>query len=292
MSKRTVVKSFVVVSELVALLVITFFTSCKQAGTTPFQYGTEIDSARYYFHKGWHEIMDNGRWTASELAFRKAVDWDPDWALGKSLLGRISRDVNERERLYEEIQLLYPDIGSDERLLVDVNLLSLEAANNRDRGIKNSQSFNQERRKIAEANFGKFARTYPQDDYFKAEYIEFLHANYGSELALDSLMILATEDQMKLGFYISYSASLNLDLGNIEDAKFLGESLQPLMLDSTYTSYLKFKAELAMAQDSMDIAYAYLKEIVAIDSNHIIAKGMLNRVEGALSLKDSSNASN
>lgn len=82
------------------------FALCCSCSTSPstieYDYGTKIDSARYYFLKGWEEILDNGRWTESEIAFRKATELDPDWLLGKSMIGRITRNLEERQQLYAE----------------------------------------------------------------------------------------------------------------------------------------------------------------------------------------------
>ena len=47
------------------------------------------------------------RWTASEIAFRKALELDPDWILAKSLVGRITRNPQEREAILKEIQLAH-----------------------------------------------------------------------------------------------------------------------------------------------------------------------------------------
>ena len=254
--------------------------------STSYDYGTQSDSARYFFNKGWEEIMDNGRWTKSEEAFRKAVEFDPDWILGKSLVGRITRNLEERQELLKELELVKNQADEDERLLLDVNLLSLEAANNRDQGIKNSAESGEFRRALAETNFGKFSRKYPNDNYFKAEYIETLHANHGARLALDSLRALATSAQMKLGFYISYSATLALELGNIEEAISLEKVLNQTLTDASYTSPLMLKAQIYMAQDSLQKAKEYVSKVVEMDPNHIIAMGTLSQINRELENND------
>lgn len=161
---------------------------------------------------------------------------------------------------------------------------SIEAYNNRDNGIS-APEFNAKRRQIAESNFRKFIHKYPDDDYVKAEYIEWLHFIHSPKVALDSLRNLATKEQMKLGFYISYSASLELELGNVEKAIALSKDLKELMLDSTYTSYMKLKAEIYIAQDSLQQAKKYIDKVVRIDSNHIIALGMQSKINEKLKNK-------
>lgn len=85
-----------------------------------FDYGTKSDSARFYYLNGFHEILDNGRWTESEKSYRKALEFDPNFMLGKSLVGRITRNVTERERLLEELQKIKDKANTDEKLLLDV----------------------------------------------------------------------------------------------------------------------------------------------------------------------------
>lgn len=247
-----------------------------------FDYGTKSDSARFYYLNGFHEILDNGRWTESEKSFRKALEFDPDYMLGKSLAGRITRELEEREILLEELQMVKDKASYDEKLLLDVYLLSIESYNNRDKGIIATSEFNAKRRQISESNFRKFVHKYPEDNYVKAEYIEVLHLIHGPKAALDSLKSLATEKQLKSGFYINSYASLELELGNIQKALALSKDLEELMLDSTYTSYMKLKAEIYMAQDSLNKAKEYIDQVVKIDPNHIIALGMQNAINNRL----------
>ena len=264
--------------------------SCDSGPSYYYDYGTKSDSARYYFLKGWEEILDNGRWTESETAFRDAVDFDPDWLLGKSMVGRITRNLEERERLLEELEANKHLAGPDERMLLDVNLLSLKAANNRGRGIPNSPEFNQQRRELAEKNFGAFVRKYPEDAYFKAEYIEFLHANHGPQVAIDSMLALVYEGQMGQGFYLSYGATLRLELGDIRIAQNLLDMYKTRHIDPTYTTSWMMEAQIAEAKDSLKRAKALVDHVVDMDPNHLIAIGMQNRL--AAQLKEQANGEN
>lgn len=264
----------------VVLLLILFFSSCNHKNSSgSFDYGTKSDSARYYYLSGFHEILDNGRWTQSEKAFRKAVEFDPDFVLGKSLVGRITRNLDEREQLLKDLNAIKHKVNNDERLLLDVYLSSVVAYNNRDKGIGNTVDFNNKRKQLAESNFRSFIKKYPEDDYVKAEYIEWLHSNHGPKVALDSLKHLATERQMNLGFYLGYSASLALELGDLEEAIALSKKLKEQMVDSTYTSYMKLKAEIYMAQNSLKKAKEYIDQIIKTDPNHLIAVGMQSKIE-------------
>lgn len=260
---------------LLLLFIALFLSACSEnTPTISFDYGTQKDSARYYFHQGWEEILDKGRWTASEAAFRKAADLDPTWPLGKSMVGRITRDLEERQQILKELETLKEQASEDERLLLDVNLLSLEASNKRDQQLKTNQESRERRKQLAETNFGQFARKYPEDNYFKAEYIEFLHLNHGAQAALDSLKALASPEQQQLGFYLSYRAALELELGNIEQAKELAAILEEKYPDSIYATPLMLRAQIYMYQDSLKKAKVLVDRVVARDTNHIIAIGM------------------
>ena len=270
---------------LATLLLVSVSACDNLTNNTVFDYGTKNDSARFYYLKGFHEILDNGRWTESEKSYRKALEFDADYALGKVLVGRITRNLEEREIILQELQEIKNKVNKDEKLLLDVYALGVESYNNRDKGIKSSPDFIEKRKLIAASNFRKFVHKYPEDDYVKAEYIEWLHFIHGPKAALDSLKSLATKRQMKLGFYISYSASLELELGNIYKAIALSENLKELMKDATYTSYMKLKAEIYMAQDSLSKAKQYIDRVVKIDRNHIIALGMQSQINNKLKNK-------
>jgi len=253
--------------------------SCSQKPNSGFDYGTKNDSARFYFHKGWAEIMDNGRWTESEQAFRKAAEIDPNWMLGKSMVARITQNLEERQQILQELEQQKNKVGKYERLLLEVNITSHIAANNRDQGIPNTKEFTQKRRALAKKNFGTFVRTYPEDHYFKAEYIEFLHADYGAQLALDSLNMLATPEQKQLGFYILYAGILEIELGHLDTATKLSQKLKKITSNPSYTSPLMLQAQILMAQDSIQQAYELVNKVIAMDPKHMIARGTQARLK-------------
>ncbi len=70
------------------------------------------------------------RWTESEKSYRKAVEFDPNYMLGKSLVGRITRKLEERETLLQELQKVKDKTNDNEKLLLDVimamNLITIE----------------------------------------------------------------------------------------------------------------------------------------------------------------------
>ncbi|GAB5524269.1 MAG: hypothetical protein Roseis2KO_21410 [Roseivirga sp.] len=270
----------------ISLLLLTI-SSCgqKTATGTAYDYGTQSDSARYYFIKGWEEILDNGRWTESETAFRKAMEFDPDWPVGKSLVGRITQNLEEREQLLTELEAVKDKVSPDERLLLDIFMPSMAAMNNREQGIRTAPEAGKNRRALAESNFRKFVHKHPEESYIKAEYIETLHANHGAKTALDSLNVLGSEEQLVLGFYISYRATLGLELGNAEYATEMLQLFRYLFPDPSYTSPLMLQAQIYMAQDSLLKASELVNQVVDMDPNHLIAIGMQRRINLALESK-------
>jgi hypothetical protein len=199
------------------------------------------------------------------------------------MVGRITRSLPERQTILAKLEREKNRASPYERMLLDVNIMSLKAANNRDLGITNTEEFSQKRSELALTNFGKFIEQFPTDNYFKAEYIEHLHAKFGADAALDSLRKLARPEQMALGFYVSYAANLELEIGHIEAAKSRLVTLQSIMPDTSYTSPLMLQTQIFLAQDSLLLAKALIDQVVRIDSNHMIATAIQSRLNRQLS---------
>ena len=81
---------------------------------------TESDSALYYYDLAWDCVLNKGDYTGSEEAFRKMAEFDPDFLVGQSLLGRISTEPSEQRRMYDEIEKERLGLPSDEDKLLDV----------------------------------------------------------------------------------------------------------------------------------------------------------------------------
>ncbi|NRB65034.1 MAG: hypothetical protein HRU40_18775 [Saprospiraceae bacterium] len=248
-----------------------------------YNYGTSSDSARYYFQIGWQEIMDYGRWTESEAAFRKAVTFDPDWLLGMSMIGRITQNTQERQTILHQLTSRLDEADPDERLLLEVNIQSHQAAINRDFGIRNDSNFMEMRFRTAETHLGAFARKYPIDNYFKAEYLEVIHHNHGPQAALDTLQAWSTSAQKKLGFYIRFAAFLHLELDQLNEAKNLWLTLLEAAPDPTHLSPLVLEAQILIHQQKLDEGKTILDRVVQMDSNHLIARSMRDQLITSIS---------
>ncbi|MGB3799762.1 MAG: hypothetical protein WA952_08085 [Lewinella sp.] len=249
------------------------------AAVTPYRYGTQHDSALYYYNQGWEQIMDNGQWTLSEQSFRDAVAWDSTFIIGKSLVGKNTRDLSERTALLKELKKVRHTVSADNRFLLDITLKTLELFNARDRGETLDSTFVREFYLLGENNYRKFIHRYPRETYMKAEYIEFLHANHGPAVALDSMRTLFTEEQQTVPFFLSYSAILESELGNHQSALDLAERLRTLVNDPDVPEPHVLYAKVYTAMDSLILAKGYIDRALVLDSNHIIAHRVRRSIE-------------
>lgn len=270
------------------LLLFIAITSCKQkvhnqiTSQKEYNYGTQNDSALFHFNKGWEYIMDYGQWSLSENAFRKAVAFDSSFVIGKSLVGKISDDLNERIRLLNEINLEKSKENKDNQLLLEVTLATLELFNARDQKQKLETNFYSNFKKIAENNYKKFIHKYPNETYIKAEYIEILQSNYGSKIALDSLHLLTTEKQKEIPFFISYAATLESDLGNYKKALLIADEFNTKINNKNIPQPYVLYASIYLKMDSLSLAKSQIEKALELDPKHVFAQRFKNEIDSKL----------
>ncbi len=272
-------------TKLIAPLFIAISTvaicslTCEQPKPVrSFDYGTQSDSALYYYNQGWRQIMDNGQWTLSENSFRKAIEFDTGFLLGKSLVGRISTDLNERSTIYRELGTGKTKAKDYERLLLDAYLSSINIMNIREQESELKPELISKHRTLSETNFSKVIQKFPEATYVKAEYIEVLHALYGAKPALDSLHKLVTENEQDIPFFINYAASLEAELGNFENALLIANRLSEILNDTTLPEPYMLFAKIYFEMDSIDNAKPYIEKAVELDPKHLIAQGLKKRI--------------
>ena len=255
------------------------FTCQYSSENESYNYGSESDSAVYYFNQGWRQILDNGQWALSESSFRKAIQFDSTFLIGKSLVGRISSNLAERQAIVEEIERQINDIEPSELLLLEAYLLSIQGMNALELKTENLTELRTQSRSVSESNFREFVYQFPDEAYIKAEYIEIIHAVHGANAALDSLEKLVTEDQSNLPFFISYSASLEVELGNFDKALELAELLKLTLNDSLMPEQYVLKANIYFKMDSIKMAKQFVEKAVELDSMHLIAEGLKKKID-------------
>lgn len=258
--------------------------SCQKKSTSNrFNFGTENDSALYYYNKGWEYILDTGEWTKSEEAYRKAMIFDSDFILGKGIVGKITTNLEERQTILKELEIKKEQVSDDERLLLDDLLLVLELMNARDQSIKLAPEFYKNFYESAEKGMRNFIHKYPHESYIKAEYIEVLHANYGAQIALDSIDALTTPEQKALPFFISYAATLESELGNYDKAMVKANQLKDIINNNDAPAIYFTLAQLYLDIDSLDLAKTNIEKTIQLDSKHQLAFRVKKRIDEKLS---------
>mgnify|MGYP000220683420 CR=1 FL=1 len=68
------------------LLFISFVLfACSNTNESYLKYRANSDAIAQ-FHKGWVQIMDEGRYKEAVVFYRKAVEYDADFLIGKNVL--------------------------------------------------------------------------------------------------------------------------------------------------------------------------------------------------------------
>tara|TARA_R110002073_G_scaffold89852_7_gene212551 strand:- start:16015 stop:16857 length:843 start_codon:yes stop_codon:yes gene_type:complete len=265
------------------LSILIGFAACqKNEPSVEYNYGTKSDSALYYFNKGWVSIMDEGRWMDSEKFYRKAVEFDPNFIIGKSLVGRITQNLHERIAIQKELEDKIVTLDEDSKLLLQVYLASIRSMNKSGQGLGSNPSDSKNRIDLSEKNFRSFLKKHPNEDYIKAEYIEVLHRKYGAKTALDSMYLLATERQLKLPFYIHYNATIEAELGNFERALQLSDDLKNSLNNPMMPNQYLILADIYYRMDSLKQARFMIEKVVSLDPKHIIGQGLRKSIYAKL----------
>lgn len=271
---------------IIALLILSITFSCKKnSASNHFNFGTENDSALYYYNKGWAYIMDTGEWTKSEAAYRKAMTFDPDFILGKGIVGKITTNLEERQSILKELEAKEEQLSADERLLLDDLLLVLELMNARDQNIKLAPGFYKNFYESSERDMRAFVYKYPHETYVKAEYIEVLHANHGAQTALDSIAILTTPEQKSIPFFLSYGAFLESELGRYPQALDKANQLKKEINDNNAPAVPYTFAQLYLDMDSLTLAKSNIERAIALDPKHQLAFRVKAKIDQKLKEK-------
>lgn len=241
-------------------LVILLISGCSTK-PSKFDYST-TDAALKEYRKGWVQIMDEGRYGAAEASYRKAVELDPNFLVGKSVLGRLTLDLDERLALETELYERKNEVKGDERLLLEVYQDLVRYTNLRDQGAPQARKVLEEAMQTAERNLGPIVHKYPRETYIKAEYIEFLHSRYGARKALDSLNALMLPEQRKNPFLIGLAAAMEAELDQfdqaVEKAKMLEEEVGDPNQPKPYAVYAYVYLQmgnLELAKENADKAH-------------------------------------
>ncbi len=244
-----------------------------------FPLSTTSDSARYYYYKGWENVMDLGHYSKSAIAFKKCVDKDPNFLIGQCLYGRISEDLAEQEQIYGLIEVEKHNLRGAEYQLLAVfqSLLKLMII----RQKEPSKATQQIKHALAlgETNFRQIVQQYPKEIYYKAEYIEMLNYNHGPKVALDSLAVLATPEEQQNPFLLGYAAMMKASLGQFDTAlskaNQLAAHFEGQVVPKPYVVY----ADIYLKQGLIEKARENVAKALAIDAGNIDAQRLKKKLE-------------
>lgn len=255
--------------------------SCQQPNNdfndNQLQYSTQNDSTLFYYRKGWQQIMDEGRYGQSEVSYRKALRFDPDFLVGKAVLARLTLDIEERLQLYKELEEQKEDITGDERLLLDVYIGLTHFTNLREQGADNAREVLNEVLNLAFKNFGVVVRKYPEEIHLLAEYIEIIHSLKGGEASLDSLA--AINPNHNNPFLLGYTASMQAELKNFDFALEKAKELESQFKDKTTPKPYAVFADVYFKMDRLELAKKYADKAFELDPRNLDAIRLKNRID-------------
>ena len=260
--------------KLSFIILFTSLTTCKAQGKPephPIYKSILSDSALFYYELGWKQIMDEGNYGPAEQSYRKVLEHDPNFLIGKNVLGRLTLNTEERLRIQAETEAEKNRITGDERLILDVYAALVEYTNARELKSARLQEIRKKTFKIAEENLRTIVQKYPEQIYMKAEYIEFLHAAYGPKRALDSLEILTTAAQKKNPFVLGYAASMHSEIGNFQKALQMATELMHAMQKKNVPKPFVVMADVYYRMDSLQLAKENVDKAVILDPRNLDA---------------------
>ncbi|MEP2670680.1 MAG: tetratricopeptide repeat protein [Cyclobacteriaceae bacterium] len=243
---------------------------------------TPSDSAIHYYFEGWRQVMDVGNYTASEVAYRKMMTFDKNFLVGLSLLGRITGDLEERQGIEQTLEKRKGELIGDERLLLDnyielVKLTNLRETDPEAAAVQLEKAFTS-----GEKNLNVLVHRYPDEIYYKAEYIEVLHRNHGPQRALDSLYSLATKQQQHEPFLLGYAANMEAEAGNFKEALNKAATLSKLMKAKQSPKPDVVYSDIYFKMGKFDKAKKYAQSALELDPGNIDAQRLEKKITDQL----------
>jgi tetratricopeptide (TPR) repeat protein len=257
---------------------LTMFLISNIANSQMLRLSTTSDSALYYYYEGWRHVMDRGDYTSSEYAYRKMLSYDPDFLVGMSLLGRITRDLNEREEIESLLEQKKNLIRGDESKLLENYFALVKFTNLRETDPLNATSYLKSALSLIEVNLRQIVHTYPGEVYYLAEYIEVLHRNYGASVALDSLHHLSDKSHKQNPFLIGYTAHLEAELGMFTSALKRAKMLEKKFKNDIAPKPFVVYADIYFVMGKKEEARKYVDRALDLDPGNIDAQRLKKKI--------------
>ncbi len=267
----------------IVVFVLSMSSCTQKVKEQELSYSTNSDSALFFYKKGWEQIMDYGAYTAAEASYRKALAYDADFLIGKSVLARLTPNLGERLVFYKTLQEEKHTVKGDERLVLDVYVALTHYTNVRDQQLPEAKEALQKALILSEKNFGKIVHRYPEETYLKSEYIEVLHTLYGARAALDSLNMLTTESQKSNPFLLGYKAILTAELENYDEALGYAKELKEILKEKHVAKTDAILADIYVKMKDYKTAKIHADKAVKIDPKNVDAGRLKKKIDSALS---------
>lgn len=132
---------------------------------------------------------------------------------------------------------------------------------------------------LAHTNLGTISSRYENEDYYFAEYIEWINAANGPQAALDSINKLATAEHHIMPFMMGYKVHLHAELGQFDQAQRYLNQLENQLRSKPVPKTAVVKASLLMKQNKPDQAKIYIQRALAIDPKNLDIIRMKNSLE-------------
>lgn len=275
---RLVILSF----GLLGLLVCSCTSDLPPVEVAPLSYSTGSDSTRYYYDLGWQQILDEGYYGPAEVSYRKALSFDTSFLLGQSVLARLTLDTTERRSLYESIKNGRSLLQGAEGQLLDVFTALTDYTIRRAEDPEAAKAKRAGVLLLAEETLRRIRKQNPHITYIESEYIEFLHANHGAALALDSLVIFRKESKRDNPFLVGYQAQLLAELGRFDEALSIARDLESYYQLLQVPKPAVVFAHLYFGMDSLSTAKYYIDQAVALDDRNLEATRLQTQIEAAM----------
>ncbi|MEQ9592008.1 MAG: hypothetical protein RLN86_05385 [Cyclobacteriaceae bacterium] len=246
---------------------------------------TSSDSAIYYYYEGWRQVMDVADYTASEKAYRKMMRFDEKFLLGLSLLGRITRDLEERLDIEKQLDSRKHELIGHERLLLDDYIELVKLTNLRETDPEAAEKQLEKAFQTSEQNLGIIVPAYPDEIYYKAEYIEVLHRNYGPQRALDSLYKIASIVQQNEPFLLGYAAHMEAEAKNFDNALAKASELVKRTTNESSPKPHVVYGDVYFEMGNLAESQVHIDKALALDSGNIDALRLKKKIDEALKRK-------
>lgn len=235
----------------------------------------------YYYYEGWRQVLDEGNYTASEKFYRKMMRSDPGFLVGLSLVGRITRDLEERLDIEDQLEKRKVEITGDERLLLDNFIDLVKLTNLRETRPDDTKEFIDKVFISAEKTLRKISHTYPDEIHYRSEYIEVLHRNHGARVALDSLQHFTPQEGEQTPFLLGYSAQMLAEISDFESALAKAGRLSHLFENKDSPKPHAVLADIYFRMGELDKAAMETEKALYLDPGNIDCQRLKKQIEEA-----------